>query len=194
MKARTLGSLVFIFVLALAMLGYTGAMKGMREGATTIADNIPYEQQDIVDAGIVEGIDFTDQEWQLWMDGTAFYDVDVNINSNHAFVKHGSDVVNAALRCVNEKGTTAVISEKSTRNLHLLCVDGMDEYVVIITQIKKAVDRLSNAKSTLVTAFKLRSTIDVNIGAYIQRIVVEKGYGVIVRLAFRAGEVFFSPY
>lgn len=186
-KILSLG-LVFIFVLGLAFLGLAGSLGGMKTGADTIANELVSNESSYVD--------FTDQEWDDWMNGVVQYNVDVKITSGHAFEKHGNDTVNAAMRCVNEHGSTAVISENQTRYLHIFCQDPdtKEEYVVIITKIKKAIDQYRNATSELVTAFKLRTQIGENIGSYIQRMVVDNKYAIIVKLAFKAGELFFSPF
>lgn len=140
-------------------------------------------------------VDFTDDEWAVWMqgDGLVQYNVDVQIVSSHAWERHGDAEVRAALRTCNEYGTQAVISDNISRRLHLLCrnPETGEEYVVIITKIKKAVDQFSNATSKLVTAFKLIS--GSTIGSYIQNEVITGQTGILVKLKFIAGELFFSP-
>ena len=141
--------------------------------------------------------DFEDAEWTVWMDGVTQYNVDVYIPSSHAALSHSAEEMNAALRACNEHGTVSVISDNYTRRLNLLCRDPETgrEFVVIINKIKKSVDSFKNATSELITAFELKAgSVQPNIAAYIQGEVNIAKTGILVRLAFKAGELFFSPY
>lgn len=136
---------------------------------------------------------FTQAEWNDWMGGVTQYNVDVKVTSSHAWQRHGDDQVTAALRCINENGTKFVISENDTRNLHLLCEDkDGNQFVVIIRKIKKSIDTFKNATSELVTAFKLEH--GASLGSYIQNEVITFSKGIVVKLNFLPGEVFFMPY
>ena len=147
---------------------------------------------------ILHTTDFTDDEWNTIANNTAGFNLDVYIASSHAAEGHGSDVMNAALRACSQNGTISIISENFTRRLHLLCRDeeSKKEYVVIIEKIKRSVDSFRNSTSNLITAFQLEegSGFQGNIAAYINSEVNFKGSGVLIRLAFKAGELFFSPY
>ncbi len=136
---------------------------------------------------------FSAAEWSDWMNGVTAYNVDVRIPSGHAWQRHGSEQVTEALRCVNENGTKFIISENFTRNLHLLCEDKEgNQFVVIITKIAKSIDKFRNATAELVTAFKLEH--GATLGSYIQNEVITYSKGIVVKLNFRAGEIFFMPY
>ncbi len=138
-------------------------------------------------------ISFSDAEWNSWMNGVAQYNVDVKVRNSHAWQRHGDEQVTAALRCLNENGTKFVISENDTRNLHLLCEDDEgNQFVVIIKKIKKSIDVFKNATSELVTAFKLEH--GATLGSYIQNEVITFSKGIVVKLNFLPGEIFFMPY
>lgn len=135
-------------------------------------------------------VDMTDADTEAWMDQVraAGYNVDVKVGS-HAWQRHG-EAATEAIKCLTNNGTTAVLSEKNTRNLHLLCVDPNtgNAYVVVIERIRRYADTLQNATSKLVTAFKLT---DVTVEQYVTWETAIKC--IVVRLSFKAGELFFTP-
>ncbi len=189
MRTRAYSTLFMIaFLVSVLFMGITSIMIGMREGADTLGDSLPAQ-----DFGIVYR-DFTQDEWQAWVDGYVQYNVDVKVPNSHAWQRHGDDQVSKALRCVNEFGTQAVISMNADRRLNLLCLnpETKEEFVVVIEKIQKAKDQFSNATSRLVTAFRLEH--GSNIGSYIQNEVITGGKGMLVRLKFSPGEIFFMPY
>ncbi len=138
-------------------------------------------------------VSLSDTEWNNWMNGVVQYNVDVKVTSSHAWQRHGDKQVTAALRCLNENGTKFVISENHTRNLHLLCEDkDGNQFVVIIKKIKRSIDAFKNSTSELVTAFKLEH--GATLGSYIQNEVISFSKGIVVKLNFLPGEIFFMPY
>lgn len=136
-------------------------------------------------------VDMTDEETVQWLDSVraAGYNVDIKIPKAHAWDRHGVDATEA-IKCLTRNGTAGVLSEKNSRNLHLLCVDPEtgSAYVVVIERIRRYADTLQTATSKLVTAFKLT---DVTLEQYITWETSLKC--IVVRLSFYAGELFFTP-
>ena len=62
--------------------------------------------------------------------------------TGHAFTNHGNVDVNEAFNCMRKNGTSAVMSEKDSRNLHWLCVDPvtLTLYDIITTYLTKTID------------------------------------------------------
>lgn len=122
-----------------------------------------------------------------------YFNVDVKVNSSHAWLQHHSQA-QEALKCVNRYGVQKAISENNTRNLHLICQDPEtgNTFVVIITKIKKAIDIYSNATADLITAFQLTGGQTAEM--YIYNETVTKAFAIVVKLWFSAGEIFFMPY
>jgi hypothetical protein len=116
----------------------------------------------------------------------AGYNVDVTVQA-HAWQRHNEEAT-AAIRCLTNNGTSYVLSEKNSRNLHLICVDPStgDTYVAVIERIQKYADTLKNATSRLITAFKSH----VPAAQYIEWETAHKA--ISVRLMFKAGELFFT--
>jgi len=134
-------------------------------------------------------VDMTIDELESWR--ATQFNVDVKVTSSHAWLEHSTDATDA-LKCANRNGTFGAISEKETRRLHLFCKDeNGNVYVIIIRMIKRAIDSYSNATSELVTAFKLNGTQTIEM--YITNETVTKGFAIVVKLWFSAGELFFSP-
>jgi hypothetical protein len=135
-------------------------------------------------------VDMTEAETEAWMDSVraAGYNVDVQV-TGHAWDRHASEATNA-VRCLTNNGTTIVLSEKNSRNLHLLCVDPKtgEAWVVIIEKIRRYADTLQNATSRMITAFKLT---DVTVEQYVTWETAIKS--IVIRLSFKAGELFFKP-
>lgn len=137
-----------------------------------------------------ETFDVSIEELETWVWGarTAEYNVDVKVKT-HAWERHGADATNA-IKCLTNNGTAMVLSEKSSRNLHLICVDQKtgETYVAVIERILRYKDTIRNATSTLITAFKLKDvTIDQYVGWETQIKCI------VVRLQFLPGELFFKP-
>lgn len=141
----------------------------------------PYEPQ---------AVEMSETDLELWVQTArnAQYNVDVQISS-HAWQRHGGDATDA-IRCLTNNGTTVVLSERDSRNLHLICVDPNtgSAYVAIIERIRRYSDTLQNASSKLITAFKLT---DVTVEQYVAWETSVKS--IVVRLSFLAGELFFKP-
>lgn len=137
-----------------------------------------------------QAVDMTEADLETWVNGlhSTGYNVDVKVGT-HAWQRHGKDATDA-IRCLTNNGTTAVLSEKSSRNLHLLCVDPQtgSAYVAVIERIRRYTDTMNNASSKLITAFKLEN---VTIEQYITWETQIKA--IVVRLTFAAGELFFKP-
>lgn len=137
-----------------------------------------------------QAVDMTVTDLEDWVNGlhATGYNVDVKVGT-HAWQRHGEDAT-AAIRCLTNNGTTSVLSEKNSRNLHLICVDPNtgSAYVAVIERIQRFSDTLQNASSRLITAFKLT---DVTVEQYITWETQIKC--IVVRLAFSAGELFFKP-
>lgn len=114
--------------------------------------------------------------------------VDVKVQP-HAWKRHNAEATDA-IRCLTNNGTHTVLSEKNSRNLHLICVDPNTQqaWVVIIERIRRYSDTLTNATSKMITAFELK---DVTVAQYITWETTVKS--IVVRLAFKAGELFFAP-
>ena len=114
--------------------------------------------------------------------------VDVKVQP-HAWKRHNTEATDA-IRCLTNNGTHSVLSEKNSRNLHLICVDPNTQqaWVVIIERIRRYSDTLTNATSKMITAFELK---DVTVAQYITWETNVKS--IVVRLAFKAGELFFAP-
>jgi hypothetical protein len=202
-------SIVLIFL----VVGYVGFQNATKSTSTQQGGNAGANPT-AVDPNVVGGrggltelevqqstIDFTDDEWtwHIWQgtERTMQFNVDVYIPSSHAAVTHGAEEMNSALRACSQNGTVGVLSESANRRLHLLCVDPetKKEYVVIINRLKRSIDAFKNTTSELVTAFELKAgAIQPNIAAYINGEVNMTKTAVLVRLGWKAGELFFSPY
>jgi hypothetical protein len=135
-------------------------------------------------------VDMTEAETEQWMDSlrAAGYNVDVQVTA-HAWDRHNTEATNA-IRCLTNNGTSTILSEKGSRNLHLICIDPKtgEAWVVIIERIRRYADTLQNATSRLITAFKLT---DVTVEQYITWETTVKS--IVIRLSFKAGELFFKP-
>jgi hypothetical protein len=195
------------------IIGYVGFQNATKSTSTQQGGNAGANPT-AVDPNVVGGrggltelevqqstIDFTDDEWtwHIWQgtERTMQFNVDVYIPSSHAALTHGADEMNAALRACSQNGTVGVLSENVNRRLHLLCVDPdtKKEYVVIIRTLKRSVDAFKNTTSELVTAFELKAgATQSNIAAYIHGEVNLTKTAILVRLGWKAGELFFSPY
>lgn len=129
-------------------------------------------------------------ELESWVNElqAAGMNVDVKVQP-HAWKRHNQEATDA-IRCLTNNGTHSVLSEKNSRNLHLICVDPNTQqaWVVIIERIRRYSDTLTNATSKMITAFELK---DVTVAQYITWETTVKS--IVVRLAFKAGELFFSP-
>lgn len=127
---------------------------------------------------------------EAWVDQAraAQYNVDVKVTA-HGWERHGAEATEA-IRCLTNNGTTTVLSEKNSRNLHLICIDPNtgNAYVAIIERIRKYSDSMQNATSRLITAFKLTN---VTVEQYVTWETTVKS--IVVRVAFKAGELFFTP-
>ena len=126
---------------------------------------------------------------------SAGYQVDVEVTSNHmALHNTGSD----ALRCLTNKGNVATFSERSSRRLHLLCWDKSTGtlYDVIINRLNYYVDKWSNPKSQLVTAYAPEGVQGASMleksTYYINHLLDTVG-GKVVNLQFGPGEIMFIP-
>ena len=126
---------------------------------------------------------------------SAGYQVDVEVTSNHASLHNtGSD----ALRCLTNKGNVATFSERSSRRLHLLCWDKETGtlYDVIINRLNYYVDKWSNPKSQLVTAYAPEGVQGASMleksTYYINHLLDTVG-GKVVNLQFGPGEIMFIP-
>lgn len=117
------------------------------------------------------------------------YNLDVEVNGSHAWNQHNVQATNA-IRCVTRNGTVKILSEKLSRNLHLICTDSSTgkSYVVIVEKIKQAVKAYSNATTKFITAWEL---IDETVEKYVQ--YETKIKCIVINLQFSAGEVFFGP-
>ena len=177
---------------------------GVAVNPTSVDPNIVSGRGGLTEVEVQQNtIDFTDEEWNSWMnqgaERTAQFNVDVYIPDSHAALTHGAEEMNAALRCVQQNGTVGVLSSTHNRRLQLLCVDPETkrEFVVIIEQLKRSVDAFKNTTSQLVTAFELKvegQWLNTNIASYIHSEVNLARTSILVRLAWKAGEIFFSPY
>lgn len=115
------------------------------------------------------------------------YNVDVKVNSNHAWRHEGAT---KALKCLTQNGTYKILSEKETRNLHFLCIDPKtgEGFVAIVAKILRYKGDLRNATTFLYTAFQL---VDETVDQYIKYETEFKS--IVVNLKFSPGELFFTP-
>lgn len=164
-----------------------------------IAIDIPQAQPYMTDSEMVDG------EVTLIMSGNhnmvvtiedaeftevvAMYNVDVEVPGNHAWESHNIQATNA-IRCLTRNGTWIVLSEKQSRNIHLICKDPNTgkSYVAILEKIRQASSQYANATSRLITAWEL---IDETVEQYVKYETEIKC--IIIRLQFAAGELFFAP-
>lgn len=96
----------------------------------------------------------TDEELMaIWgTAGVLSYQVDVYITGAHA-ADHATS--SAAMRCASQKGNVMAVSEKGSRDIHLICWDKETRtmYDVIITRINRWVASGRNYYSYLKTAY-----------------------------------------
>lgn len=123
------------------------------------------------------------------------YQVDVEVNSAHV-AYHSTSV--DAMRCLNNNGNVASFSEFKTRRIHLLCWDEKTQtlFDVIINRINFYVQKFSNPKSQLITAYapdgvKGASLIEKST-YYLEHLKNTIG-GKVVNLKFGPGEIYFLP-
>lgn len=130
-----------------------------------------------------------DPPQRLFGNTVVAYQLDVYINSNHV-AKHASSA--DAIRCLTNKGTSAALSEKFSRNLHLICFDEEKQTVfdIIISRINKFVPRWENPNAYLITAHAPEGAGTLE--QYITHIMTTKN-AIKVGLIFKAGEVVFVP-
>lgn len=135
-------------------------------------------------------IEMSETDLETWVASARSMQMNVDVQVKaHAWDRHGGEATDA-IRCLTNNGTTMVLSEKNSRNLHLICVDPKtgEAWVVIIERILKYADTLVNATSKLITAFKLA---DVTVEQYVTWETQIKS--IVVRLQFLPGELFFKP-
>lgn len=172
--------LVVIGVVALLAIIFSGA--GLL-GRTPPGVSVPQGYEPVVTDMDVAAL----ESWVTEMHN-AGYNVDVKIQP-HAWRRHNTEATDA-IRCLTNHGTFQVLSEKNSRNLHLICIDPntQEAWVVIIERIRRYSDTLQNATSKMITAFKLN---DVTVVQYVAWETKVKA--IAVNLVFRAGELFFMP-
>jgi hypothetical protein len=121
------------------------------------------------------------------------YQLDVYVTGSH-MSKHASS--SDALRCMNNRGNIATFSEFNSRKLHLLCWDGQTLYDIIINRINYWVEKYSNPKSELVTAYAPEGVEGADqtskVNFYLEHLKNTVG-GKVVNLKFGSGEVMFIP-
>ena len=136
----------------------------------------------------------SDFELAQWAEGAQVnmivhtdYNVDVKITNAHAWKHEGAT---DALRCLTQNGTWKVLSEKESRNVHLICIDPKtgEAFVAIIAKILRYKDDARNATTFLYTAFKL---VDETADKYVEYETQFKA--IVINLRFTAGELFFTP-
>lgn len=197
-----LGKMFVVFVAAVIVLGIAFlGLSNTGKGTVSVPQSAPDVRAGLSESeAATSGVDYNQNEWNDLMNGTvSSFDLDVYIPSSHAAIQHGAQEMNDALRTCTQYGTVAIISTNYSRRLTLLCEDPNTgrQFAVIIEKIKRSIDSFKNSYSELVTAFELKAEgqwLDTNIAAYINNEVNIAKTGILVRLAFKAGELFFSPY
>ena len=165
---------------------YTGQHES-GESITTVQakDLSETEVIDFLMSGGVVSVEISDDLNKTYLE----YNLDVEVNGSHAWNQHNVQATNA-IRCITRNGTVRILSEKLSRNLHLICTDPSTgkSYVVIVEKIKQAVKAYANATTRFITAFEL---IDETVEKYIE--YETKIKCIVINLQFSAGEVFFGP-
>jgi hypothetical protein len=116
--------------------------------------------------------------------GLMAYQLTVNVTNGHAWVRHGIEATEAQ-RCVRNNGTSAVMSEFNSRNLHLLCIDPNTSslFDIIVSRVYNAMD--GGKQADMITGYK-PTTQDLS--AYVKG-MFDKAK--LVNLHFEPGEINF---
>ncbi len=117
----------------------------------------------------------------------------IHVNG-HAFENHTGEDVNGAFKCLQKNGSKVVMSEKSSRNLHWICIDPvtLTLYDVITTFLTKTIDHPAG-EADLVTAYipKVKSGADA-LSFYVSKLGAAKE-AIIVGLRAFPGNFFVGP-